>query len=143
MNTSPLSCMALWFPLEDVTLENAPLMVVPGSHKQGITLRFKRNPEGTKIFMEPADPEEAAPWTLEKFGLPETKPELWVPLPCKKGSMVVIHGNVVHMSNKNMSPFSRHVYTFHMVDGKAKWSSSNWLQYPEGTSFPSFEDLQK
>lgn len=33
MNTSPLSCMAMWFPLEDVTEENAPLLVVPGSHK--------------------------------------------------------------------------------------------------------------
>lgn len=68
---------------------------------------------------------------------------MWVSLPCKKGSVVIIHGSVVHMSNKNVSPHSRHVFTFHMVDGKAKWSPSNWLQYPEGESFPSFEELAK
>lgn len=48
------------------------------------------------------------------------------------GSVVVIHGNVVHMSEKNESTQSRHVYTFHMVDGKKHWSEENWylLKYP-------------
>ena len=36
----------------------------------------------------------------------------YVPVECKKGSMVVIHGHVIHLSLANTSQHSRHAYTF-------------------------------
>lgn len=33
INTKPLSCVGLWWALEDVTIENGCLWVAPGSHK--------------------------------------------------------------------------------------------------------------
>jgi hypothetical protein len=41
VNTKPLTCNALWFALEDVTMENGCLWVVPGSHK-GIKTQFNK-----------------------------------------------------------------------------------------------------
>eukprot|EP01117_Protostelium_nocturnum_P000857 TRINITY_DN1113_c0_g1_i2.p1 TRINITY_DN1113_c0_g1~~TRINITY_DN1113_c0_g1_i2.p1 ORF type:complete len:234 (+),score=77.33 TRINITY_DN1113_c0_g1_i2:78-704(+) len=40
MNSKPLSCIAFWFPLEDVTLNNGCLWVVPGSHKSKFLIIF-------------------------------------------------------------------------------------------------------
>jgi len=50
VNTRPLSCHALWFAIDDVRKENGCIWVVPGSHKEGIVSRFKRNKEGTFVF---------------------------------------------------------------------------------------------
>ena len=40
----------------------------------------------------------------------------WVAAPVKKGSLVLIHGQVLHKSGANHS--SRHAYTFHMMETK-------------------------
>lgn len=45
LHTDPLNIVGLWFALEDVTLENGCLWFIPGSHKQGISRRFIRNPD--------------------------------------------------------------------------------------------------
>jgi len=139
VNTKPLSCQALWFALEDVTLTNGCLWVVPGSHKEGIVTRFKRNKEGTGIEITEADKNEAASWKSLREQFDKSKnPEKWVPLPCKKGSVVLINGSVVHMSEVNESEFSRHVYTFHMVDRPAEYSPENWLQRDANMPFRGF-----
>jgi len=129
MNTKPMSCMAFWYAVDDVTLDNGCLWVVPKSHKDGICSRFKRNKEGTSVLFSPPDPEEAAPWASlkEKYDK-DLHSDLWVPLPCEKGSLIVIHGSVVHMSAQNTSPISRHAYTFHMIEANSLFSSDNWLQ---------------
>jgi len=140
MNPKPLTCKALWFALEDVTLDNGCLWVVPGSHKEGITSRFKLNHNRDGTVMADPDPEEAAPYkSLDEVYNKKQYPEKWVPLPCKKGSVVVIHGSVVHMSERNTSPHSRHVYTFHLVERDAVYSPENWLQYPPDIKFKGFD----
>ncbi len=51
---------------------------------------------------------------------------------------MLIHGSVLHKSEKNTSDKPRLAYTFHVVDfknGGAKWSPKNWLQLPEGSDF--------
>jgi len=132
INTKPHSCMAFWFALEDATIENSCLWVVPGSHGKGIVTRFKRNENGTLTLFSKADSDEIAPWTsLENEFDKEKYIDKWVPLPCKKGSLVVIHGSVVHMSEPNRSTKSREVYTYHMIDKKTKYSHDNWLQRPD------------
>ncbi|KAJ5668535.1 Phytanoyl-CoA dioxygenase domain-containing protein 1 [Penicillium maclennaniae] len=52
----------------------------------------------------------------------------------KAGSLVLIHGNVLHKSEKNTSPHSRFAYTFHVIEGAEGWDydKRNWLQPPEG-----------
>ena len=62
----------------------------------------------------------------------------FVPLSCKKGDLVLIHGSVDHLSLANISLKSRHTFQLHLIDGpKAgiKWSEGNWLQYPKGEEF--------
>jgi len=41
--------------------------------------------------------------------------------------MVLIHGEVVHKSEKNVSQHSRHIYTFHTFDQQGtNYSKENW-----------------
>jgi len=139
--TKPMSCVGLWFALEDVNIDNGCLWVAPGSHKVGITKRYKRNEEGNATQFVQPDSENQAPWTsLEDEWSKQKFPEKWIPLVCPKGSVVVIHGSVVHMSEVNHSSQSRHAYTFHMIERSAEWSSENWLQRPQEMPFKGFDD---
>ena len=44
------------------------------------------------------------------------------------GTLVVFHGLLPHYSAPNRSPSSRHAYTLHVVDGRATYAKTNWLQ---------------
>lgn len=60
----------------------------------------------------------------------------FVPVPVKKGSLVLIHGYAVHKSDLNKSTKSRHAYTFHIMEtDNTVYSKENWLQLPTGQSF--------
>ena len=55
----------------------------------------------------------------------------------KKGSLVLIHGQVLHKSEANLSSKPRHAYTFHMVETRgSEYSPMNWLQPTESLPFP-------
>ena len=55
----------------------------------------------------------------------------------KKGSLVLIHGQVLHKSEANLSSKPRHAYTFHMVETQgSEYSPMNWLQPTENLPFP-------
>ena len=47
----------------------------------------------------------------------------------------MLHGLLPHYSAPNRSPRSRHAYTLHFVDARARYSPANWLQ--RGASFPA------
>ena len=49
----------------------------------------------------------------------------------KAGTLVLIHGNILHKSEKNTSSKSRNIYTFHVIEGEEKYDERNWLQPPE------------
>ena len=54
----------------------------------------------------------------------------FIPVPVKAGSLLLIHGEVLHRSKVNVSPKSRNAYTFHVYDGGvSKWSNENWLVF--------------
>lgn len=116
LNTEPASCTGFWFALEDATQENGCLWAVPGSHKTyPVTRIFKRNNEGTGTEFVGED----TTWDLSKA----------IPLEVKAGTMVVLHGALVHLSHPNKSDKSRHAYAVHVVEShQTKWSASNWLQ---------------
>lgn len=46
------------------------------------------------------------------------------------GSVVLIHGQVVHRSAENTSEDSRHVYAFHVMESQdTHWSPDNWWEF--------------
>lgn len=48
------------------------------------------------------------------------------------GTLVLIHGNLLHKSERNLSGRSRLAYTFHVIEGENVYDERNWLQPPEG-----------
>ena len=120
--TNPLSCKGFWIALEDATTENGCLMAIPGSHKNQSSLRFVRNQDGLSTRFTN---EAGTSWDLDQM----------VPLEAKCGSLVILHGSLVHMSMHNSSDRSRHAYILHMVESEAEWPADNWLQRPDNFPF--------
>ena len=50
------------------------------------------------------------------------------PLEVKKGTLIVLHGLLPHLSRENTSARSRHAYTLHIIDASANYPTNNWLQ---------------
>jgi len=57
--------------------------------------------------------------------------------PCEPGDLVLIHGSVLHKSERNTSQRTRFAYTFHMIESApyALYDSKNWLQPTEAMPF--------
>jgi ectoine hydroxylase-related dioxygenase (phytanoyl-CoA dioxygenase family) len=43
-----------------------------------------------------------------------------------EGSMIILHGGLLHKSYSNLSESSRQAFTFHVVDARSCWSPDNW-----------------
>jgi len=114
----PLRLFGFWFPIDDATEENGCLWYVPGSHVQPVTRRFLRTGQvGTDQLLE---------YRGEDKQFPD---DAWVCAPVKKGSLVLIHGQVYHKSERNTSSKPRHAYTFHIIETEGShYASKNWLQ---------------
>ncbi|CAI8616749.1 unnamed protein product [Vicia faba] len=111
--TEPQTCTGLWLALEDATLSNGCLWAIPRSHKNGLVRKFYRDEDGVK-FDRPS---------------PSYDKKDFVPIEVKAGSLVVIHGNLIHQSFENQSPKSRHAYSLHVVDTTGcKWAPENWIR---------------
>ncbi len=111
--TEPMSCVGLWFALEDATLENGCRWALPGRHREPLRSRFLRQADGT-LGYEIYDP---APFTADGA----------VPLEARRGTLIVLHGQLPHLSGPNHSPRSRHAYTLHVIDGACRYLPNNWL----------------
>lgn len=111
--TDPPSAVGFWYALEDARADNGCLSFVPGSHKSAaIKKRFVRVKEGGTGF---EDVEEGkGDGIREKGGVEAEADGEFVMGPVKKGSLVLIHGNVLHKSEQNLSENSRWIYTFHV-----------------------------
>jgi len=151
LHTTPRpTCMGLWLALDAATLGNGCLWARPGSHKEPVRRLFVRNPEH---FGGDASAQQMIFEDLEKLSPDEGKmPKGWEPpsralyeqgwkhLECEVGDLVVIHGQVDHMSLPNTSERPRDTFQLHLIEGPEQgitWSARNWLQYPEARSFPS------
>ncbi|XP_055397333.1 phytanoyl-CoA dioxygenase domain-containing protein 1 isoform X1 [Bubalus kerabau] len=124
--TEPLGrVLGLWIALEDATLENGCLWFIPGSHTGGVSRRMVRAPAGS------------APGTSFLGSEPTRDNSLFVPTPVLRGALVLIHGEVVHKSEQNLSDHSRQAYTFHLMEAAGTvWSPDNWLQPTPELPFP-------
>ncbi|KAI4547483.1 hypothetical protein MG293_004038 [Ovis ammon polii] len=62
---------------------------------------------------------------------------LWFIPGSHTGALILIHGEVVHKSERNFSDRSRHAYTFHLMEAAGTvWSPDNWLQPTPELPFP-------
>jgi phytanoyl-CoA hydroxylase len=112
--TEPLRMVGLWFALEDAGVDNGCLWAIPGGHKLGLKSRFMRA-EGGGTRFEVFDDK---PWPEEKLQ----------PLEVEKGTLIVLHGLLPHLSRENRSSKSRHAYTLHVIDASSDYPANNWLQ---------------
>ena len=112
--TEPLRVVGLWFALEDATIDNGCLWAIPGGHKLGLKSRFLRADGGGTRF----EVFDGSPWPEDNLK----------PLEVEKGTLIVLHPLLPHLSRENRSPKSRHAYTLHVIDASSNYPESNWLQ---------------
>jgi ectoine hydroxylase-related dioxygenase (phytanoyl-CoA dioxygenase family) len=99
--TRDRSLTAIWIPLEDVTVENGCLWVVPGSHRQGIM--YPTRPHNNNEEYEYDD---------TCYGFDE---KLGKPIEMKAGDALFFNGYLLHKSLKNRSTRYRKVLTNHYM----------------------------
>lgn len=114
--SDPPSVVGLWLALEDATQENGCLWALPKSHKAGLKTRYLKDSNGSRFVGDS----------------PEYDCSDFVPIEVKAGSLVLLHGSLVHQSFENKSPKSRHAYSIHAFESDGcSWASDNWLQRRE------------
>ncbi|GAB7349970.1 hypothetical protein MBLNU459_g0658t1 [Dothideomycetes sp. NU459] len=127
--TDPPSAVGFWYALEDCTVDNGCLSFAAGSHRRApIRNRFVRTAHGAGTgFVD----NEGSQWPagLDEDG--EVKKEVYELGEVKAGTLVLIHGNLLHKSEKNTSLKGRMIYTFHVIEGQHSYDARNWLQPPE------------
>ncbi|ROV96312.1 hypothetical protein VMCG_07687 [Cytospora schulzeri] len=132
--TDPPSAVGFWYALEDATLENGCLSFLPGSHKWApISKRLvrKAGDAGTEMVTNQGPRFPPGEEYGEKAGV-VARDEDYVTGEVKAGSLVLIHGNILHKSEKNLSQKGRIIYTFHIIEGvdDRQYDEKNWLQPP-------------
>lgn len=98
-----------WIAMDDATIENGCLWVVPGSHRDGYLY-----PQHTH---ENPDEFDFAP---ESYGFDES---LEVPVEVKTGAAVFFNGYLLHRSRKNRGQVYRRVLVNHYMNA---WSRLPW-----------------
>lgn len=101
-----------WFALQDADEENGCLWAIPGGHRTPLKSRMIRDQHDQIHFTTYDD----TPWDLNKM----------VPLVAPRGTLVVLHGLLPHMSYENRSDRSRHAYTLHVMSGNHTYATDNW-----------------
>jgi phytanoyl-CoA hydroxylase len=112
--TEPMSVVGFWFAIDDATTDNGCMWALPGGHRLPVRARSRLNETRTATVLEVLDPE---PYPTE--GL--------VPIEAERGTLVLLHGALPHRSGPNRSDKPRHAYTFHAIDGRARYLHDNWL----------------
>ncbi|KAH8158152.1 hypothetical protein CIB48_g10092 [Xylaria polymorpha] len=134
--TSTPSAVGFWYALEDATAENGCLSFLPGSHRWApVRQRFVRRADGKSgtEFIDNAGPRFPAgeEYGEDKRGEGESEDGEYVMGEVKAGSLVLIHGNLLHKSERNTSQKGRIIYTFHVIEGEGTtYDERNWLQPP-------------
>ncbi|KAM0800866.1 hypothetical protein BDR22DRAFT_850899 [Usnea florida] len=128
--TDPPSAVGFWIALEDATVENGCLSFARGSHRTApVRSRFVRKEGGGTGFDDVAGAQ--FPEGLETQECGEEEEEGYELGEVKAGTLVLIHGNLLHKSERNRSGKSRFIYTFHVIEGENDYDGRNWLQPPE------------
>ncbi|KAK0652193.1 hypothetical protein B0T16DRAFT_387500 [Cercophora newfieldiana] len=132
--TDPPSAVGFWYALEDATLENGCLSFLPGSHRwSAIERRLVRKEGGGTEMVDNQGEKFPGGEEYGKTGEGREEGGEYVPGEVKAGSLVLIHGNLLHKSERNTSQKGRIIYTFHIIEGaeEFEYDERNWLQPPE------------
>ena len=144
-----MSALGFWIPLEKCTAENGALSFLPGSHLTSpVAKRFVRLPTGGTGFEQLPVSAKETPLSAGEYVLERCDPgnlasvmlpvrQLILPFYDFPGDLVLIHGSVLHKSEKNLSPNTRFAYTFHMIESPpyATYDEKNWLQPTKAMPF--------
>ena len=125
--TEPQSVIGFWFAIDDATVENGCMWALPGGHRLPVRSRFRR--VGPDAPTTTTDVYDANPYPSEGI----------VPIEAKRGTLVVLHGTLPHLSGPNRSDVPRHAYTVHAIDGAAAYPRNNWLLRPAALPLAGFE----
>jgi len=114
--TRDRSLIGAWIAIDDATIPNGCLWVIPGSHRSGYLY-----PQRDHLN---ADEFDFAP---ESWGFDESQE---VPVEVKAGTVVFFNGYLLHRSRKNNSQVYRRVLVNHYMNS---WSLLPWF-YPSAES---------
>lgn len=130
--TNPPSAVGFWYALEECTVENGCLAFAPGSHQRsGVKKRFVRRKDGGGTGFEDNEQEQWPEGLEGREKVDEDEEEEYVLGEVRAGTLVLIHGNILHKSERNLSRKGRMIYTFHVIEGGNEYDERNWLQPPE------------
>ncbi len=111
--TRDRSLVGAWIAMDDATLQNGCLWILPGSHRNGYL--FPQRPHHN---------EEEFDFSPESFGFDEAQE---VPVEVKAGTVVFFNGYTLHRSRKNRSDIYRRVLVNHYMNA---WSLLPWSLKP-------------
>ncbi|PHH76304.1 hypothetical protein CDD80_1646 [Ophiocordyceps camponoti-rufipedis] len=133
--TEPPSALGFWYALEDAGRDNGCLWFLPGSHRWApVEKRLVRKPGGGTHMVDNLGPR--FPDGPSSDPDPDPAPEaVYVSGEVRAGDLVLIHGNLLHKSEKNTSARGRIIYTFHIIEADGTtYDAQNWLQ-PSSAGF--------
>jgi len=107
--TRDRSLIGGWIAMDDATIENGCLWVVPGTHQPGYLYPQKKHDNDDEFDFAP-----------ESFGFDES---LEVPVEVKAGAVVFFNGYLLHRSRKNRGNIYRRVLVNHYMNA---WSLLPW-----------------
>jgi phytanoyl-CoA hydroxylase len=107
----PMSLVTCWIALDDVTVENGCLWVVPGSHRLGPLPHTEKWLVGDR----------------EDKRVPESEFDrsTEVPITLSPGSCSFHHSLILHMSHPNHTKTSRRGLAYHYMTAQSRWTNPN------------------
>jgi phytanoyl-CoA hydroxylase len=139
--TDPPSAVGFWYALEDASATNGCLSFLAGSHRRkAVEKRFVRISEGRTGYEELPRPRFPEGLGIQEVREEEESEEAYMLGEVKAGTLILIHGNLLHKSEKNTSKKSRFIYTFHVIEGENEYDERNWLQ-PTKDGFSQLYDV--
>ncbi len=123
--SEPDAVIGFWVALEDATIDNGCLWAIPGAHREPLRRRFVRHQDECHF---------------EEYSTQEFDLSAMVPLQIKKGGVIALHSRLPHMSYQNKSGKSRHAYTLHVMDARARYLDDNWLRRASHMPFRDFDN---
>lgn len=99
--TRDRSLIGAWIAIDDATVDNGCLWVVPGSHKAG--------------YLYPQKPHQEEGWDASEvsYGFDDSAK---VPVEVPAGSVVFFNGHLLHCSHRNVSDIYRRVLVSHYMN---------------------------
>lgn len=122
--TRDRSLTAAWIALDDATVENGCLWVLPGSHRSGV------------IYPDREQTDDRFDCTTEAYAFPYSDTDA-VPVEVPAGGAVIFNGYLLHRSLPNNGKHGlRRALANHYMSARSRLP---WLEAPPGVSFAGWD----